>query len=141
MRIMDLPGGFPRPPKQTKSFTRSELIHSIYKRFQRNRGEEEGPRLRRRAQAESLIIAVLDEIVGALERGMRVELRGVGVLTVKEKRERQGRNPRTGEALIIDPHRVVRFRASDLLLARLNRPSSRQSERPKSDPRQSGFPD
>jgi integration host factor subunit beta len=69
-------------------------------------GEEDGPRLRRRAQAESLIIAVLDEIAGALERGMRVELRGVGVLTVKGKRARQGRNPRTGEALIIDPHRV-----------------------------------
>ncbi len=140
MRVMDLPAGFLRRPKQPKSFTRSELIRSIYGRFQRNRGEEEGPRLRRRAQAESLIIAVLDEIAGALERGMRVELRGVGVLTVKEKRERQGRNPRTGEALIIDPHRVVRFRASELLLARLNRPSSRQSERPKSDPRQLAFP-
>ena len=63
-------------------------------------------------QAESLVIAVLDEIAGALERGKRMELRGVGVLTVKEKRERQGRNPRTGEALVIDPHRVVRFRAS-----------------------------
>src|SRR5260370_42154362 len=140
MRFMDLPTGFPCAPKPPKSFTRSELIHSIYERFQRNRGEEEGPRLRRRAQAESLIIAVLDEIVGALERGMRVELRGVGVLTVKEKRERQGRNPRTGEALIIDPHRVVRFRASELLLARLNRPISRRPEHPKSDPRQLAFP-
>ncbi len=137
---MDLPAGFPRAPKPPKSFTRSELIRSIYERFQRKRWEEEGPRLRRRVQAESLVIAVLDEIAAALERGKRVELRGVGVLTVKEKRERQGRNPRTGEALIIDPHRVVRFRASELLLARLNRPISRQSERPKSDPRQLAFP-
>jgi nucleoid DNA-binding protein len=71
----------------------------------------------------------------ALERGERVELRGVGVLTVKEKRERRGRNPSTGEALIIDPHRVVRFRVSELLLARLNQ-TSRRPERPKSDPRQ-----
>ena len=37
------------------------------------------------SQAESLVIAVLDEIAGALERGKRVELRGVGVLTVKKK--------------------------------------------------------
>ena len=138
MPLMDLPAGFPRPPKPPKSFTRSELIRRIYERFQRNRGEEEGPRLRRRAQAESLVLAVLDEIAGALERGKRVELRGVGVLTVKEKRERRGRNPSTGEALIIDPHRVVRFRVSELLLARLNQPR-RRPERPKSDPRQLAF--
>jgi integration host factor subunit beta len=62
----------------------------------------------------------LDEIVGALERGMRVELRGLSALTVKPKRERQGRNPRTGEALTIEARRVVRFRVK-LLLARLNR--------------------
>ena len=139
---MDLPGGFPRAPKPPKSFTRSELIRSIYERFQRNRGDEEedGPRLRRHAQAESLVIAVLDEIAGALERGKRMELRGVGILTIKEKRGRQGRNPRTGEALVIDPHRVVRFRASELLLARLNPPTSRPPERRKSDPRQLAFP-
>src|SRR5712691_2646624 len=139
MHFMDLPG-LPRAAKPPKSFTRSELIRCIYERFQRNRGEEEGPRLRRRAQAESLVLAVLDEIAGALERGKRVELRGVGVLTVKEKRERRGRNPSTGEALIIEPHRVVRFRASELLLARLNRPISRRPERPRSDPRQLAFP-
>jgi|SRR6516164_5160548 integration host factor subunit beta len=92
------------------------------------------------SQAESLVIAVLDEIAGALERGKRVELRGVGILTVKEKRERQGRNPHTGEALVIEPHRVVRFRASELLLARLIRPDNRRPERPKSDPRQLAFP-
>jgi integration host factor subunit beta len=137
---MEFPAGFPRPPKPPKSFTRSELIRSIYERFQRNLGEEDRPRLRRRAQAESLIIAVLDEIAGALERGMRVELRGVGVLSVKQKDGRQGRNPRTGEAVVIDPHRVVRFRASELLLARLNRPASPPPKRPKSDPRQLAFP-
>jgi integration host factor subunit beta len=138
---MDLPVGFPRVPKAPKSFTRSELIRSIYERFQRIRGdrEEEGPRLRRLAQAESLVLAVLDEIAGALERGKRVELRGVGVLTVKENRERQGRNPRTGEALVIDPHRGVRFRASELLLARLNRSASRPPERRELDPRQLAF--
>jgi len=137
---MDFPVGVPRAPRPPKSLTRSQLIRSIYDRFQTNSGEEEGPRLRRRAHAERLIIAVLDEIAGALERGKRVELRGVGVLTVKEKRDRQGRNPRTGEALIIDPRRVVRFRANELLLARLNRPISRHSEGPKSDPRQLAFP-
>jgi nucleoid DNA-binding protein len=137
---MDLLTDFPRSLKAPKSFTRSELIRSIYERFQQSRGEEEGPRLRRLAQAECLVLAVLDEIADALERGLRVELRGVGVLTVKQKGGRQGRNPRTGEPVAIDPHRVVRFRASELLLARLNRPGNGSPERPKSDPRQLVLP-
>jgi hypothetical protein len=67
---MNLLTDFPCPPKAPKSFTRSELIRSIYERFQRNREDEEGPRLRRLAQAESLVIAVSDEIAGALEHGI-----------------------------------------------------------------------
>jgi hypothetical protein len=63
---------------------------------------------------------------------------GVGVLTVNEKRERRGRNSSTGKALIIGPHRVVRFRVSELLLVRLNQ-TSRRPERPQSDPRQLAF--
>ena len=70
---------------------------------------------------------------------MRVELRGVGVLTVKQKEGRQGRNPRTGEALVIDPHRTVRFKPSELLLARLNRSVSQRPEHQKSEPRQLAF--
>jgi len=98
MRLMEFPASFPRPAKPPKSFTRSELIRSIYERFQRNLGEEDRPRLRRRAQAESLVIAVLDEIAGALERGMRVDcaasaysasnkrVNGKGVIRVPAKR-------------------------------------------------------
>jgi len=140
MRLVHLLAGVVRPSRTPKSFTRSELIRSIYERFQQPRSEEEGPRLRRLAQAECLVLAVLDEIADALERGLRVELRGVGVLTIKQKGGRQGRNPRTGEPVAIDPHRVVRFRASELLLARLNRPGNRSPERQKSDPRQLVFP-
>ena len=82
----------------------------------------------------------MNEIAGALERGMRVELRGLGALTVKPKRERQGRNPRTGEALTIEARRVVRFRVSELLLARPNRRTHHRPERPKVDPRQLALP-
>jgi len=53
MRLMHRPADFATKPP--KSFARSELIRSIYERFQRNRGDEEGPRLKRRAQAESLV--------------------------------------------------------------------------------------
>ena len=71
--------------------------------------------MKRREDAERLVTCLLDEIAGALERGLRVELRGLGALTVKPKRERLGRNPRTGEALTIEARRVVRFRVSELL--------------------------
>jgi integration host factor subunit beta len=103
-------------------------------------GGGQGPRLKLREDAERLVNCLLEEISSALERGMRVELRGLGALNIKEKRERQGRNPRTGEAVTIDARRVVRFRASELLLARLNRRTNQRQERPKADPRQLVFP-
>jgi integration host factor subunit beta len=140
MRLMDVPAGFSRPPKPPKSFNRSELVRTLYEHFGVNSGEGRGPRLKRREEAERLVSCLLDEIASALERGMRVELRGLGVLKIKEKRERQGRNPRTGEALTIDARRVVRFRASELLLARLNRRTNQRPQRAKPDPRQLAFP-
>jgi integration host factor subunit beta len=136
---MDLPGS-PRTPQPTKSFTRSELVRTLYERFGMNSAEGQGPRLKRREEAERLVNCLLEDIGGALERGMRVELRGLGALNIKEKRERQGRNPRTGEAVTIDARRVVRFRTSGLLLARLNRRAIQPPERPEPDPRQLVFP-
>jgi hypothetical protein len=87
---MDRPAGF--APKPSKSFNRSELIRSIYERFQRDRRE------RRRGGAEAKTThasrkpgyAVLDEIAGALERGKRLELRGVG--SSPSKKSANGKN-------------------------------------------------
>jgi integration host factor subunit beta len=140
MSLMDLPAGFPRSPKPPKSFNRSDLVRALYEHFGTNSGEGQGPRLERREEAERLVNCLLDEIASALERGMRVELRGLGALKIKEKRERQGRNPRTGEAVTIDARRVVHFRASELLLARLNRRTNQRPQRVKPDPRQLAFP-
>jgi nucleoid DNA-binding protein len=94
---MDSSADFPARPKPPKSFTRSELIRALYERFEGNRAEGQGPRLQKRDEAERLVNGLLDEISGALERGMRVELRGLGALSIRDKRERQGRNPQTGE--------------------------------------------
>jgi integration host factor subunit beta len=140
MRLMDLFAGFPRPPKPPKSFTRSELIRTLYERFEANGAEGQEPRHKGHEEGELLLNCLLDEIAGALERGTRVALRGLGALSVREKRKRQGCNPRTGEALIIDARRIVRFRASGLLLARVNRRTNQRPERAKPDPRQLSFP-
>jgi nucleoid DNA-binding protein len=140
MPLMDTPGGLPRSSTPPKSFNRSELVRALYEHFGTNGAEGQEPRLKRREEAERLVNCLLEKIAGALERGMRVELRGLGVLNVKAKRERQGRNPRTGEAVTIDARRVVRFRASELLLARLNRRTNPPPQRAKPDPRQLAFP-
>src|SRR5271168_5056872 len=84
MRLMDLPAGVPRPPKPPpKSFNRTELVRALYEHFGAASAGEHGPRLKRRDEAERLVTCLMDEIAGALERGLRVELRGLGALSVK----------------------------------------------------------
>ena len=53
----------------------------------------------------------LDEIVKALVEGNRVELRNFGIFKVKSRKGRTGRNPRTGEAVAVDPKKVAVFKA------------------------------
>lgn len=62
----------------------------------------------------------LDEIADALARGEAVKLRSFGSFTVRSKRERIGRNPRTGVEVPIKPRRVLTFKASPVLAARVN---------------------
>ena len=59
-------------------------------------------------------------IAEALERGETVKLSGFGVFQVREKRARMGRNPKTGEPAAIDPRRVISFRASQVMKARVD---------------------
>lgn len=64
---------------------------------------------------------VFDEIVEALSRGDRVELRGFGAFTVKHRAARQGRNPRTGKAVAVEEKFVPFFKTGKELRERLNR--------------------
>ena len=66
--------------------TRSELIVGM---------AEDNPHLTI-AQVERIVAAFFDEMTNALARGQRVELRGFGNFTVKHRKARIGRNPRTG---------------------------------------------
>jgi integration host factor subunit beta len=72
------------------------------------------------AHAELIVQAVFDQITAALARGQRVELRGFGAFTVKQRKAREGRNPRTGVAVAVDAKTVPAFRAGGGLLDRLN---------------------
>ncbi len=74
-----------------------------------------------RQDCASLVERTLGLMTEALERGATVKLSGFGVFQVRAKRERVGRNPKTGEAAAIDPRRVIGFRASQVMKARIDR--------------------
>jgi nucleoid DNA-binding protein len=59
---------------------------------------------------KKVVQKTLDEIILALSRGERVELRNFGIFKVKSRRGRTGRNPRTGEAVPVQPKKVAVFR-------------------------------
>lgn len=69
---------------------------------------------------ERIVNVIFDEIVDALARGDRVELRGFGAFTVKHRPAREGRNPRTGEPVPVAEKYVPFFKTGKELRDRLN---------------------
>ena len=105
-------GGF----MAARAATRADLSEAVYR--------EVG--LSHRESAE-LVDSVLDEISNALVRGEMVKLSSFGSFVVRQKGERVGRNPKTGEEAPILPRRVLVFRASHVLKNRINSALSRSS--------------
>jgi integration host factor subunit beta len=70
---------------------------------------------------EKVVNAIFNEMVEALRRGDRVELRGFGTFSAKLRGARQGRNPRTGVAVAIAKKAIPAFKTGKELRARLNR--------------------
>jgi integration host factor subunit beta len=70
---------------------------------------------------EKIVAAILDEIVEALSRGDRVELRGFGAFSVRHRGARHGRNPRTGVAVSVARKAVPHFKTGKEVHTRLNR--------------------
>ena len=71
-------------------------------------------------QAETIVNAIFEEMASVLARGGRIEIRGFGSVGVKERRARQGRNPRTGDMVAVEAKRVPFFRTGKELRAGLN---------------------
>jgi integration host factor subunit beta len=70
---------------------------------------------------EKVVNAILERIIEALARGDRVEVRGFGVLFVKQRKARNGRNPKTGAAVSISANSKPFFRTGREMHRRLNR--------------------
>ena len=89
---------------------KSELIERVAMR---------NPHLFQR-DVEHIVNAILEEIVAALSRGDRVELRGFGAFSVKNRPARTGRNPRTGEQVSVAEKHVPFFKTGKEMRERLN---------------------
>lgn len=81
---------------------------------------DQNPHLYQR-DIEKIVKAIVDEIVAAIARDDRVELRGFGAFGSKLRSGRVGRNPRTGARVEVDQKRVAYFKAGKEMRARLNR--------------------
>ena len=71
-------------------------------------------------EAKELVEIFFEEIRGALESGSTVKLSGFGNFELRDKSERPGRNPKTGEEIPISARRVVTFRPGQKLKARVD---------------------
>ena len=93
-----------------RTLTRADLMHAVY---------VNGPNLSR-SEAKDIVEATIEEICLALATGEGVKLRGFGTFTVRSKRPRVGRNPKTGSEYPITARRVMTFKPSPRLIEAVN---------------------
>lgn len=91
------------------TLTRAELFESVHNDLGLPRQE-----------CAALVERTLDLVIESLEKGETVKLSGFGVFQVREKNARVGRNPKTGKPAAIDPRKVISFRASQIMKARVD---------------------
>lgn len=92
-----------------RTVTRADLCEAVYQKLGLSRSE-----------SAALVELVLDEIAATLQQGETVKLSSFGSFIVREKGERIGRNPKTGVEVPITPRRVLVFKPSNVMKARLN---------------------
>lgn len=94
---------------EEKTLTRADLSNSIYKQI--------GLSLQ---ECNALVDCVIEEICTALEQGDAVKLSSFGTFSLRHKKQRMGRNPKTGVEVPITARTVLSFNASNLLKAKVN---------------------
>ena len=103
----------------SKTLTRADLSDAVYQLGVATRHVDPPETISREESAE-LVETVLQHIADALVRGETMKISSFGAFEVREKAERIGRNPKTGEEATITPRRVLSFRASHVLKDRIN---------------------
>ena len=100
-----------------RTVTRADLSEAVYQKVGLSRTE-----------SAALVELVLDELCGCLTAGETVKLSSFGSFVVRDKGERVGRNPKTGIEVPIEPRRVMVFKPSNVLKARINGLETDESE-------------
>ena len=91
------------------TITRAQLSEAVYEEVGLSRNE-----------SADLVEAVLEEMVGALSDGETVKISSFGSFSIRQKSQRMGRNPKTGEEVPILPRKVIIFKPSHVLKNRIN---------------------
>ncbi len=89
--------------------TRADMAESLFNEMGLNKNE-----------ARELVDSFFEELIASLAVGEQVRLSGFGNFDLRDKNERPGRNPKTGEKVTISARRVVTFRAGQKLQARVD---------------------
>ncbi|MCH9853116.1 MAG: integration host factor subunit alpha [Alphaproteobacteria bacterium] len=96
-------------PETSETITRGDLVEELYNQLGLSRRE-----------CKTLVEQILEEMSAALIANDSVKISAFGSFLVRNKKERVGRNPRTGELAAITPRRVLSFRASAMLKQKIN---------------------
>ena len=92
------------------TLTKAEMVEHLFDELGLNKRE-----------AKELVEMFFEEVRGALERGEGVKLSGFGNFTLRDKKQRPGRNPKSGEAIPVSVRRVVTFRPRQKLKQRVEK--------------------
>ena len=95
---------------ERKTLTRQDISEALYRQVGLSKYE-----------SAQMLETVLEHISNALIDGKSVKLSSFGTFIPKQKRERIGRNPKTGVSATIDARRVISFKASKLMKERINK--------------------
>lgn len=101
---------------EVETMTKADIITRIYEKVGFSKKD-----------ATDVVEATFDIIKGSLERGEKVKVSGFGNFVVNTKRPRKGRNPQTGDEIVIVGRKVLTFKASQILKKSLNNMSNSSS--------------
>jgi integration host factor subunit alpha len=90
--------------------TKADIVEKIYEKVGFSKKE-----------SAELVELVFDIVKRTLEQGDKIKIAGFGNFVVKEKADRRGRNPQTGEEITISARRILTFKPSQVLKASINK--------------------
>ena len=94
--------------------TKADLVEAVFEKIGSSKKD-----------IAEVVEEIFETIKSALERGEKVKISGFGNFVVREKRARKGRNPQTGEEIIIEERRVMTFKPSQILKDFVNQGGSK----------------